>query len=118
MGLPSLPSLKPWLNPVPAPRPALSAPASQHPRVLPTWGLVLLCHKLLARFDAGLALLEILTRGGGLWVSKPARAAANNASRPMSRRSLQHLAMPIGPRRSTRIVQDCCCPASARASNQ
>ena len=30
---------------------------------------VLLCHKTLARFDVGFAGVEILTRGGGLWVS-------------------------------------------------
>src|SRR4051794_38739891 len=49
--------------------------------------LLLLCHKPLARFGADLAVLGILTRGGGLWVSKPAHVTANHASLPMSRRS-------------------------------
>jgi hypothetical protein len=31
--------------------------------------LILLCHKLPVRFDAGCSGMEILTRGGGLWVS-------------------------------------------------
>jgi integrase len=48
-------------------------------------GLVLLCHKLLARFDRGLSGMEILTRGGGLWVSCRVQAAANHASGYMSR---------------------------------
>src|SRR4051794_17039359 len=54
--------------------------------------IVLLCHKHLARSDAGLAMLETLTRGGGLWVFKPAHAAANHGSPPMSRRLRRPLA--------------------------
>jgi hypothetical protein len=47
--------------------------------------LVLLCHKFLARFDGGLSGMEILTRGGGLWVSCRVQAAADHASGFMSR---------------------------------
>jgi len=47
--------------------------------------LVLLCHKTLARFDGTLSGMEILTRGGGLWVSCRAQATANHASGHMSR---------------------------------
>jgi hypothetical protein len=48
--------------------------------------LILLCHKFLARFDACLSGMEILTHGGGVWVSGPADTAANHGSRFMSRR--------------------------------
>jgi hypothetical protein len=47
--------------------------------------LVLLCHKLLARFDSRLSRMEILTLGGGVWVSNPTDAAANHGLQPMSR---------------------------------
>src|SRR6478672_4726536 len=33
--------------------------------------LLLLCHKILARFEMRLSVMEILTRGGELWVSNP-----------------------------------------------
>src|SRR3954447_18198362 len=48
--------------------------------------IVLLCHKILARFDMRLSVMEILTRGGELWVSNPRQAAANHGLPPMSRR--------------------------------
>jgi hypothetical protein len=47
--------------------------------------LVLLCRKMLARFHVGLSVVEILTRGGGLWISNPSHVAANHASPPMSK---------------------------------
>ena len=47
--------------------------------------LVLLCHKRLARFDSRLSRMEILTLGGGVWVSNSTDAAANHGSRLMSR---------------------------------
>jgi hypothetical protein len=77
--------------------------------------LILLCHKMLARFDVGLSVVEILTRGGGLWVSNPSHVAANHASPLLSRRSRQCLAMPIAPHRSDRIARDCCCRVIAKA---
>ena len=80
--------------------------------------LVLLCHKNLDRFGVDLVGVQILTRGGGAWVSYPARAAANHGSWPMSRRSRQRSATPIARRRSAPIARDCCCPASARAWNR
>src|SRR3954447_5150501 len=49
--------------------------------------LVLLCHKILAPIRRRLSGMEILTRGGGLWVSNPRHVAANHGSAPMSRRS-------------------------------
>jgi hypothetical protein len=33
----------------------------------PDTELVLLCHKVLARFDMASSAMETLTRGGGLW---------------------------------------------------
>ncbi len=48
--------------------------------------LVLLCHKNpLVRFDSRCVRMEILTRGGGVWVSNPTDKAANHDSRPMLR---------------------------------
>ncbi len=48
--------------------------------------LILLCHKnSLVRFDSRCVRMEILARGGGVWVSNPADTAANHDSRPMSR---------------------------------
>ena len=51
----------------------------------PNRRLILLCHKYLARFATDLSGMEILTRGGGLWVSGPVDAAANHGLLPMSR---------------------------------
>ncbi len=48
--------------------------------------LVLLCHKNpLVRFNSRCVRMEILTRGGGVWVSNPTDKAANHDSRPMLR---------------------------------
>src|SRR5271165_3529237 len=80
--------------------------------------VVLLCHKLLARFEAGLSVMEILTRGGGLWVSNPKRSAANHGLSAMSRRSRRRWGTLIGRRRSDRIARDCCCRGIAKASSR
>ena len=80
--------------------------------------LLLLCRKTLDRFGADLSGMEILTRGGGLWVSNPAQAAANHGSPPMSRRSRRRSAMPIARRLSDPIARDFCCRAIARASSR
>jgi hypothetical protein len=48
--------------------------------------LVLLCHKnSLVRFDSCCVRMEILARGGGVWVSNPTDTAADHDSRPMLR---------------------------------
>ena len=39
------------------------------------WGLILLCHKPVVRFDTRCVRMEILTRGGGVWVFHPVQAA-------------------------------------------
>ena len=54
--------------------------ADKLPRYAERRQLVLLCHKLLARFDSRLSRIEILILGGGLWVSNPTDAAANHGS--------------------------------------
>jgi hypothetical protein len=45
--------------------------------------LVLLCHKMLVRLDNLCVRVEILTRGGGLWVSNPNQTAIRRGSPPM-----------------------------------
>ena len=80
--------------------------------------LILLCHKILVRLGIPCVRMEILTRGGGLWVSNPRQAAANHGSPPMSRRSRRRWVMPIAPRRSDHIARGCCCRAIARASSR
>ena len=47
--------------------------------------LILLCHKKLVRFEGMCIRMEILTRGGGVWVWDPVHAAVNHALLPMSR---------------------------------
>src|SRR3954468_12079513 len=76
--------------------------------------IVLLCHKILAPIRRRLSGVEILTRGGGLWVSNPRHVAANHGSPPMSRRSRRRWGTPIAQCHSGRIVRGCCCPAIAQ----
>lgn len=59
---------------------------------LRSWGRPQMCHKKLVRFDEDLSEMEVLTRGGGAWVSNPGQAATNHGSRPMSRQSRRHQA--------------------------
>src|ERR1700739_1709180 len=55
---------------------------------------------MLVRFDGRLSVMEILTRGGGSWVSNPRRAAANHGLLAMSRRSRRCWVTPIAWYRS------------------
>ena len=84
----------------------------------PLVALVLLCHKVLVLFSDMCVRMEILTRGGGLWVSKPKRAAANHGSLPMSRRLRRRWGTPIARLPSNRIARVCCYPATARVSSR
>ena len=77
---------------------------------------ILLRHKILDQFGVDLPGMEILTRGGGLWVSSSAQATSNDGWARMSRRSSRGSAMALARRCSDRVARGLLLPPRDRKS--